>query len=137
MKTYDSLDPDFKNQVALKPGGENAANCFLCGTCTAGCPVSSLNSGYSPRRIMRMLLLGMKDELLNMPELWQCSQCHTCVAHCPQDARPADVIRVLRQIALEEGCYTKEFAEEVEKLDLELKKQRIERINLLTKSIKK
>lgn len=133
MKMNDTLDSDFKNQVASKPGGENATNCFLCGTCTAGCPVSSLNGSYSPRRIMRMLLLGMRDEGLNMPEIWQCSQCHTCVAHCPQDARPADVIRVLRQIAVEEGCFTEEMEEEIEKLDIELKKQRIDRVSQLVR----
>ena len=132
MRTFDSLDPEFKNRVALKPGGERVMNCFLCGTCTAGCPISSLNGKYNPRRIMRMILLGMKDEVLSSPEIWQCSQCHTCVAHCPQDVRCADIVRVLRIMAREEGYVAEELADKVEELDLELKKQRIEKINELT-----
>ena len=113
------------------PGGENLQNCFLCGTCTSGCPVSAVEKDYSPRKILRKVLLGMKDEVLSSLEIWQCSQCHTCVAHCPQDVRFADVVRVLRQLAIEEGHVSKEQAEEVEKIDLETRIQRIDRINKL------
>jgi heterodisulfide reductase subunit C len=132
MNEINSIDFEFKNQVASKPGGEKVTNCFLCGTCTAGCPVSSLNSDYNPRRIMKMILMGMKKEVLSSPELWQCNQCHTCVAHCPQNVRFADVMRVLRQIALEEGYVTKELVDEVNKIDVETRKQRIERVKSLT-----
>jgi len=131
MKDLSSMNMDFKNRVAVKPGGEKAMNCFLCGTCTAGCPVSALNSEYNPRRIMRMILLGMEQEVLSSPQLWQCSQCHTCVAHCPQDVRFADVMRVLRELALEDGIVSGEFAEEVEKVDREIRQERIDRINKL------
>jgi heterodisulfide reductase subunit C2 len=131
MRDMDSLNLEFKNRVAAKPGGEKATNCFLCGTCTAGCPVSSLHGEYNPRRMMRMILLGMEKELLSSPQLWQCSQCHTCVAHCPQNVRFADVMRVLRELALEDGFVSREFAEEVEKIDREVRQERIDRINKL------
>jgi heterodisulfide reductase subunit C2 len=131
MLDYSSLDHGFKNEVTERAGGERVTNCFLCGTCTAGCPVSIADGSYNPRRIMRMLLLGMKKELLDSQEIWQCSQCHTCVAHCPQDVRFADVIRVLRQMAVEEGYISKELANNVEELDVDLKRQRIARINEL------
>lgn len=134
MREFKTLDADFKNQVASRPGGEKLKNCYLCGTCTAGCPVSSICGEYNPRRIMRMVLLGMKDDVLSSPEIWQCSQCHVCVAHCPQDVRFADVMRVLRQIAVEEGYFKKELIEEVEKIDMELKKERIQKIKELLKT---
>lgn len=134
MRELNSLDTEFKNQVASKPGGERVTNCYLCGTCTAGCPVSALNSDYNPRRIMRMVLLGMKEEVLSSPEIWQCNQCHTCVAHCPQNVRFADVMRVLRQMALDEGYVNKEFVKEIDKLDIELRKDRIKKVKDLTKS---
>lgn len=133
MREFNSLDMELKERITSKPGGERVKNCYLCGTCTAGCPVSSLNCGYNPRRIMRMVLLGMKDELLSSPDIWQCSQCHTCVAHCPQDVRFADVIRVLREMAVEEGYVRKGFIEEIERLDNELKKSRIEKVKELLK----
>lgn len=133
LSEYSSLDNEFKNDIASKPGGERVLNCYLCGTCTAGCPVSSIEGDYNPRRIMKKVLLGMKNEVLKSPEIWQCSQCHVCVAHCPQDVRFADIIRVLRQMAVEEGCVSKELYDEVEKLDEELKKQRVEKIKELTR----
>lgn len=133
MHEYNSLDYGFKDQVASRPGGERVTNCYLCGTCTAGCPVSNIEGDYNPRRIIRKLLLGMKKELLESSEIWHCSQCHTCVAHCPQDVRLADVIRVLRQLAIEEGYASRKLADEVEKLDLELKKKRAEEIKKLTR----
>lgn len=132
MPEYKKLDQNFKNQVTAKPGGEKLTACYQCGTCTAGCPVSALHDGFNPRRILRMAVLGMKEQLLSSPELWQCVQCHVCVAHCPQDVRCADIIRVLRQIAVEEGFVSKELPSEVDRLDEEMKKQRIERIRELT-----
>jgi len=133
MLDYNSFDSKFKELVAKRPGGERALYCYQCGTCTAGCPVSSLHSEYNPRAIMRKLLLGMKDEVLSSPELWQCSQCHICVAHCPQDVRFADVVRVLRELALEEGYVTAEFADQVEQLDKEIRQLRIDRIKELSR----
>lgn len=128
MQEYTSFDTEFKNRIASKPGGEKVKNCFLCGTCTAGCPVSSLNSDYNPRLIMRQILLGLKDDVLSSPEIWQCSQCHVCVAHCPQDVRFADIVRILRNMAVEEGYFPEEMLKEIEDIDMDLRKQRIEKV---------
>jgi heterodisulfide reductase subunit C len=133
MSKIETYDPEFKNLIAAKPGGEMVTNCFLCGTCTAGCPISGLRSEFNPRKMMRMILLGMKDQVLSSPEIWQCLQCHICVAHCPQDVRFADIIRVLRELAIEEGKFNKEFAKETEKMDLDLKQQRIAKVCEMTK----
>jgi len=122
------LDPVFKKEITGLLGGENMLNCFVCGTCTAGCPVSELDAAYSPRTIMRLALLGAKDELLSSPELWKCSQCHICVAHCPQNAQPADVIRVLRALAVEKGYISPEKAEKFAAIEDEIKHLRHERI---------
>ncbi len=125
------LDQNFKNLVASHPGGERVLNCFLCGTCTAGCPISEITEDYNPRKMMRKILLGMKDDVLSSGEIWKCYQCHTCVAHCPQDVRFADIVRALREIAVEEGICDGQFAEKVEQLDLESRKQRLEKVSSL------
>lgn len=120
MIKSENLDKNFKELVKKMPGGERVMNCYLCGTCTAGCPVSEISKEFNPRKIMREILLGMKDEILSSDEIWLCSQCHTCVAHCPQDARFADIIKVLRRIAVEEGHISKDMIEKIDKLDKEI-----------------
>jgi heterodisulfide reductase subunit C len=125
------LDQSFKNEVASYPGGENVLNCYLCGTCTAGCPISEITAEFNPRKIMRKILLGMRDEVLNSGEIWRCYQCHRCVSHCPQDVRFADIVRALREISLDGGLIDKGFAAAVEEIDLETTKKRLERVNML------
>ncbi|MGI6577100.1 MAG: 4Fe-4S dicluster domain-containing protein [Eubacteriales bacterium] len=122
------IDPLFKKEISLIPGGENLMQCYLCGTCTAGCPVSEIDNSYSPRILMRLALLGARDDVLSSPDIWKCSQCHVCVAHCPQDARPAEVIRVLRSLAVKDGYVTPETAHRFEMIEAEIKSLRLSRI---------
>jgi len=121
-------DPNFKKEISMMPGGENLLQCYLCGTCTAGCPVSEIDDTYSPRTIMRLALIGSRKELLSSPEICKCSQCHVCVAHCPQDARPPDVIRVLRNLAVKEGYITPETASRFDRVEEEIRSMRISMI---------
>ncbi len=123
--------PTFKEEVRSTPGGANVLNCFLCGSCTAGCPVNEIDDSYNPRKIMRMILLDQKEALLASPELWKCNQCHTCVAHCPQDVRFADVLRTLRELAVAQGLVGEELPAAVAAIDLEARKQRLQHINAL------
>ena len=135
MSQIKNFEQSFKNEVASHPGGERVLNCFLCGTCTAGCPISEIEADYNPRKIMRKILLGMRDELLHSGEIWKCYQCHTCVSHCPQDVRFADVIRALREIALDEGVVDDGFAAAVSKSDYDARVQRLEKVNKLIEGI--
>ena len=121
-------DNNFKNAVAAVPGGERVLDCFLCGTCTAGCPVSELDEGFNPRKIMRQILYGMKSETLSDGEIWKCYQCHACVAHCPQDVRFADIVRVLREMAVAEGVCDEGFAQKVKEIDVNARRQRLEQV---------
>ena len=61
----EELDTSFKFKVSEEPGGEHIKSCFACGTCTTTCPVFSVNDQYNPRKIIRMILLGLKEEVLS------------------------------------------------------------------------
>jgi len=129
-------DTNFKKTVAVQPGGEHVLDCFLCGTCTAGCPVSEIDESFNPRKIMRQILQGDKDKTLSDGEIWKCYQCHTCVAHCPQDVRFADIIRALREIATAEGIYDNNLAAKINEIDINTRKQRLEQVSNLLENTK-
>jgi heterodisulfide reductase subunit C len=118
----------FVDEVRNTPGGANVLNCLLCGSCTACCPVNEIDEGYNPRKIMRMVLLKMDEDVLKSDEIWKCNQCHACVSHCPQDVRFADIVRALRDLAMEKGYRDRTLLDKVKKLDEELKKNRLEKI---------
>ena len=96
-------DPNFKYDIASQPGAESFMRCFTCGTCTASCPVAEVNEEYDPRKIIRMSILGMREEVLSSDILWMCSRCYTCAALCPQNVKFTDVISILRDMAVKEG----------------------------------
>jgi len=105
------LDPKFKREISKVPGIEKIKLCFQCGTCTADCPIARFSEIYSPRKIMRMTQLGMKDRLLSSESLWLCAACFTCVDHCPQGVDIAGVVRTLRNMAVKEGVIPDVFRE--------------------------
>jgi heterodisulfide reductase subunit C len=101
--TVTGLDPNFKFEIARRPGGENIKVCFRCGICTASCPVREIDETYNPRKIIRMALLGMRQEVLKSDFIWLCSTCYTCAERCPQGVSFTDVISAIKNIAAEEG----------------------------------
>jgi len=119
---------NFVDEVRNTPGGANVQNCLLCGSCTACCPVNEIDDDYNPRKIMRMVLLNMEEDVLKPAEIWKCNQCHACVSHCPQDVRFADIVRALRDISIEKGYRDKALLDKVKQYDEELKRQRLEKI---------
>ncbi len=94
-------NPEFDAQLASL-GGADVKMCFQCGTCTAGCP-SGRRTSYRVRKLMRMAQLGLKDEIVNSDELWECSTCYTCVERCPRQVPIVDIVVALRNIAVSEG----------------------------------
>ncbi len=110
-------DTNFKFDVAAEPGGQNIKLCFACGQCTGSCPVSRIDPEYNPRRIIHMVLLGMRKEVLSSDFIWMCSQCYTCQAHCPQNVDFADVMKALRNMALREGHVHPSFLNKIKEID--------------------
>jgi len=111
------VDPNFKYDVAAQPGGEQIKVCYSCGTCTAACPVTDVDPRYSPRKIIRQVLLGLREEVLSSELLWYCETCYTCSAYCPQNVKFGDVMRALREMAVAEGYFKPEFLERMRKVD--------------------
>ena len=111
------LDSKFKYEVSEQPGGENLKLCFSCGICTAGCPVTEVEGEYNPRKLIRMILLGMKEEVLSSNLIWLCSLCYTCYARCPQNVKFTDIMGVLRDMAVREKYVHPSFIKNIDEID--------------------
>lgn len=122
------LDPTFCKEVLEQPGGEHIRRCFACGTCVAGCPVSEIDPDYSPRKIVRQILFGMREEVLSSPLIWYCLICYRCSARCPQDVNFPDVMRALRYLAMKGNHAPPDVLAKVEEIDREIQRERCERV---------
>jgi heterodisulfide reductase subunit C/coenzyme F420-reducing hydrogenase delta subunit len=103
MQQSKSLDPKFKDQVRAEPGGEHLVNCYSCGTCMSTCLVSRVSSDFNPRRVLRMVMLGMRDAALAGPTIWMCSACDLCYPRCPQGIHISELMHAIKNIAVREG----------------------------------
>ena len=110
------LDPNFKYEVAAEMGGQNINRCFACGTCTAGCPVREIDDKYNPRKIIRMVLLGMREKVLKSDFIWLCSTCYTCYDRCPQGVQLTAIMTALKNIAAREGYIHPSFKQQAKLL---------------------
>jgi len=97
------LDPNFKADVIAHEAARDITACFSCGTCTAACPVHEILPEFDPRKIARMVNLGMRGRVLSSPYIWYCTTCLECEQHCPQNVNFFNVLNVLKNMAAKEG----------------------------------
>jgi len=101
----------FSSVVASHLGGETIAICYQCGTCVSSCPVAKITNRFSPKEIIKLSLLGEKDEVLSGEAIWLCCSCYNCQERCPQKVEIAEVIYALRNIAFKEGYIPNIYSE--------------------------
>ena len=91
------VEPDlaFIREIS-RQSGDTLKKCFQCGTCSATCELSPDRAPF-PRKEMAWAAWGMKDRLLNDPDVWLCHQCNDCSVRCPRGAAPGDVLAAVRQ----------------------------------------
>jgi len=92
----------FLQEVNDKINGVPIQRCFHCRKCTAGCPLAT-EMEFNPNKVIRMVQMGMKDEVLNSSTIWLCASCETCVTRCPNDVDIARMMDTLRQMSIEKG----------------------------------
>ena len=81
--------------------GINAARCYQCGKCSAGCPMAT-ETAFRPHDLMRLVGRDERERIFGDDSIWLCLTCETCSARCPNDCDPARVIDALREIAAAE-----------------------------------
>ena len=94
---------DVHRQVLETESGAQLSRCIACGTCSSGCPVHAKKPEFDPRKIIRMILMGLEEELFESGVIWLCSTCYTCLERCPQKVGCAQIITEMRNIAAAKG----------------------------------
>jgi len=94
----------FADEVKAIPGGENLELCYACGTCVSKCMIQQkVEPDYNPRRLLRMVMMGMREEAFQSPTTWMCSECDLCYPACPQEIHISKVIGAVKKLAVEAG----------------------------------
>jgi len=91
-------EPDLLEYIE-RATGENVRNCYQCGKCAAGCPLSAAMD-LQPQQILRALQLGQTDLIFASDTLWLCVSCQTCVTRCPCEVDLPRVMDALRSWAI-------------------------------------
>ncbi len=97
------LNPDFNFlKKAEEAGPFHAAECFQCRKCTNGCPASFAMDIF-PDQVIRLAILGQKEEVLRSRTIWVCASCETCSTRCPNGVRIAELMDYFKEMAVRAG----------------------------------
>jgi heterodisulfide reductase subunit C len=112
-----TIKPEFIEKV-MKLSGQNIYKCFQCGTCGGACPMSD-HMDTVPRRVMRMVQLGLEGSVGETKTCWTCASCHACTVNCPRGIDLARVMEAVRLLTLRKNVNR---IEPSKMIDEELKK---------------
>ena len=97
------LDPDYCLLEKIEAQGPyKAGACFQCRKCTNGCPVTFAMDLY-PDEVIRMVIIGQRETVLNCQTIWVCAACETCTTRCPNDVKIAELMDRLKEMAVQDG----------------------------------
>lgn len=69
--------------------------CVACGLCASSCPASGID-GFDPRMLVRMVSLGLVEDLVDARWPWICTMCGKCENVCPMQIEIPDTVRKIR-----------------------------------------
>jgi Fe-S oxidoreductase len=71
--------------------------CMACGKCLSVCPLHGY-SEWDPRRLVRLVLLGLEQEVIDSDFIFQCTGCERCSLVCPMGVKIGNLITRARSL---------------------------------------
>jgi Fe-S oxidoreductase len=98
--TETSIDLSFAEEKGFD--ATKLGTCLQCGTCSSSCP-TYFAMDIPPRKLWRMVTLGLKEEIARSSTFWLCTACHSCTVRCPRGIPVSESMRQIREWVLSEG----------------------------------
>lgn len=92
------LHSDFVKKVE-EISGQSLLSCYQCGKCSAGCPMA-FAMDLLPNQIIRLVQLGLEEDIARSKAVWLCASCVTCSVRCPRGVDLARVMEAVRLLTL-------------------------------------
>jgi len=96
-ETIDIIDLDHLDHTQFNSWPYSQDFCITCGLCAGTCPASGID-GFDPRKLIRMVALGLETQLVEARWPWICTMCGKCENICPMEIDIADVVRKIRSL---------------------------------------
>jgi len=89
-------------------------SCYSCGACNDDCPVAKyLPQEFNPQKIIKRILNGKIDNVIEDPSIWLCLDCYVCYELCPMKIGLVEVFTTLRNLAKEREFIADGFRDEL------------------------
>jgi heterodisulfide reductase subunit C len=89
------IEMDHLNHARFESWGFSQDFCVTCGMCSSSCPVSGID-GFDPRKLVRMVSLGLDDQVIEARWPWICTMCAKCEHVCPMEINIPAMVRNIR-----------------------------------------
>jgi len=100
-----TYDPKEARQFAvevMERSNQNIFACYQCRRCASGCTVGE-EIGFTPDRLIRMVITGNRKAALENALVWQCVSCYTCGTRCPNNIQMGRVTETLKKMSREDN----------------------------------
>ena len=81
---------------------EKLSTCIQCGTCSSSCP-TYFAMDTPPRKLWRMVSLGLKEDIARSSTFWLCTACNSCTVRCPRGIPVSESMRRIREWVIRSG----------------------------------
>ncbi|WP_456370941.1 4Fe-4S dicluster domain-containing protein [Geoglobus sp.] len=98
MRVLNLNDKDVKLIEELGKEGGDIKKCIQCGACMSICPVAISGFEFPNKRLFKLIILEMGQEVLQHKSPWICVSCHRCVDVCPRDVNAHSIYFALRRL---------------------------------------